>query len=82
MMWNAVPPPHGWPSKYIAPNLDLTAQFHDGEPASEWLLCDSAAPVAASGLAACNGRVWSPRGRLLASGTSHLLCRPNLVLPS
>jgi acyl-CoA thioesterase II len=80
MMWNAVPPPHGWPSPYIAPSLDLTAQFLRGEPEAEWLLCDSTAPVATSGLAACNGRVWSPNGRLLASGTSQLICRPNPML--
>lgn len=79
MMWNAVPPPHGWPAKYLAPNLDLTAQFHRGEPQSDWLLCDSAAPIATAGLASCNGRVWSPAGRLLASGTAQLICRPNPV---
>ena len=77
MMWNAVPPPHGWPAKFIAPNLDLTAQFHRGEPETEWLLCDSAAPIATAGLASCHGRVWSPSGRLLASGTAQLICRPS-----
>jgi acyl-CoA thioesterase len=76
MMWNAVPPPHGWPAKFIAPSLDLTAQFHAFDPAAEFLLADATAPVARDGLASCNGRVWSPSGRLLASGTSQLLCRP------
>lgn len=77
IMWNAVPPPHGWPPKYLAPSLDLTVQFHRGAPDAQWLFCDAAAPIAGAGLAACNGRIWSPDGRLLASGTSHLFCRPN-----
>jgi acyl-CoA thioesterase II len=77
IMWNAVPRPHGWPPKYLAPSLDLTAQFHRGAPEAEWLFCDAAAPIAGAGLAACHGRIWSPDGRLLASGTSHLFCRPN-----
>jgi len=81
MMWNAVPPPHGWPARFIAPSLDLTAQFHAGDADAEWLLADAAAPVAGDGLAACLGRVWSPTGRLLASGTSTLFCRPNPFLP-
>ncbi|MFN8641780.1 MAG: thioesterase family protein [Candidatus Binatia bacterium] len=77
IMWNAVPPPHGWPPKYLAPSLDLTAQFHRGAAEAEWLFCDAAAPIAGAGLAACHGRIWSPSGKLLASGTSHLICRPN-----
>ncbi|HSP96800.1 MAG TPA: hypothetical protein VL049_06090 [Candidatus Dormibacteraeota bacterium] len=44
---------------------------------AEWLFCDAAAPIAGAGLAACHGRVWSPAGRLLASGISHLICRSN-----
>jgi acyl-CoA thioesterase-2 len=77
MMWNAVPPPHGWPTRWIAPSLDLTAQFHCLDTTDEWLLCDAAAPVAGGGLASCNGRVWAADGRLLASGTSQLICKPN-----
>jgi acyl-CoA thioesterase len=77
MMWNAACARHVWPRRFIAPNLDLTAQFHADAPDAEWLLCDSAAPSAGAGLVGCNGRVWAPDGRLVASGTSHLLCRPN-----
>jgi acyl-CoA thioesterase len=76
MMWNAACAPHVWPRRFIAPNLDLTAQFH-ADADGEWLLCDSAAPSARGGLMGCQGRVWAPDGRLVASGTSHLLCRPN-----
>jgi len=82
MMWNAVLPPHPRrPTRFIAPSLDLTAQFHAGAPTEEWLLCDAAAPIAVDGLASCHGRVWSRDGRLLASGTSQLFCRPNPVAP-
>jgi acyl-CoA thioesterase len=81
MMWNAACAPHVWPRRFIAPNLDLTAQFHATASAAEWLLCDSASPRAGAGLMACNGRVWAPGGTLVASGTSHLLCRPNPGYP-
>ncbi len=78
MMWNAAAAPHTppWPPAYMAPNLDLSVVFHAGAPDDEWLLCDSHAPVGRHGLVGCTGRVWSPSGRLLASGTSTLLCRP------
>ncbi len=78
MMWNAAYRPHmPWPLRYIAPNLDVSASFHGGSPTDDWLLCDSEAPVARNGIIGCSGRVWSPSGRLLASGNSSLFCRPN-----
>jgi acyl-CoA thioesterase II len=78
MMWNAATPPHvPWPVKYLAPNLDLSCLFHARSAADEWLLCDAHAPAAGEGLVGCTGRVWTPSGRLVASGTSQLLCRPN-----
>jgi acyl-CoA thioesterase II len=77
MMWNAATPPHPWPLSHLAPNLDLSVLFHEAAPRDEWLLCDSHAPLAREGLVGCTGRLWSPSGRLVASGTSHLFCRPN-----
>ena len=79
MMWNAATPPHvpPWPVAYLAPNLDLSCLFHAPAPGDEWLLCDAHAPAAADGLVGCTGRVWTPSGRLVASGTSQLFCRPN-----
>src|SRR5262245_56590048 len=62
---------------YIAPSLDVTAQFHRLIPESDWLLSDTVAPVAADGLIGTTSRVWSADGRLVASGTGHLLCRPD-----
>jgi acyl-CoA thioesterase-2 len=78
MMWNAALQPHlPWPVAYVAPNLDVSAIFHAGAAEDEWLLCDSDAPVARGGIVGCSGRVWSPAGRLVASGSSCLFCRPN-----
>jgi acyl-CoA thioesterase-2 len=81
MMWNAASQPHlPWPPAYVAPNLDLAVSFHAAAPKDEWLLCDAAAPVGRDGLLGCNGRVWTPDGTLVASGTSTLFCRPNAAI--
>lgn len=78
MMWNAATPPHvPWPVQYLAPNLDLAVSFHASAEEDEWLLCDAHAPFAGGGLVGCTGRVWTASGRLVASGTSTLFCRPN-----
>ena len=77
MVWPATCSAHAPAERaYVAPSLDVTAQFHRLVPESEWLLCDATAPVAADGLIGGQSRVWSEDGRLLASGTAHLLCRP------
>jgi acyl-CoA thioesterase len=75
--WNATIAAHAWPFRYLTPNLDLTIQFHQFAPEEEWALIDGAVPVAADGLVGCNARLWTPNGRLLASGTSKHTCRPN-----
>jgi acyl-CoA thioesterase II len=81
MMWNAATPPHmPWPLSHIAPNLDVTAIFHAPAADDEWLLCDSHAPVGRDGIIGCSGRLWSPSGRLVASGNSCLFCKPNPFL--
>jgi acyl-CoA thioesterase len=75
----------GWPATcrahppdrgYIAPSLDVTAQFHRLAPESDWLLVDAAAPVAADALIGGQVRIWSSDGRLLGSGGGQMLCRP------
>jgi acyl-CoA thioesterase len=80
MMWNALEPTLAKPYAYIAPNLDLSVQFHQFAPEAEWLLHDAQAPIARDGLVGTTGRVWSPDMRLLATGTSQLLCRNNPML--
>jgi acyl-CoA thioesterase II len=61
---------------YVAPSLDLTCQFHRPAPASEWLLVEARSPLAADGLVAGTSRVWDEAGRLVASGSQMMLCRP------
>lgn len=75
--WNATTAAHAWPFEYIAPNLDLTVQFHQFAPEVEWMLADGVAPVAGEGIVCAFSRVWSEDGRLLASGTSSHIFRPN-----
>lgn len=76
LAWPAACQPHMPESGYIAPSLDVTAQFHRAAPQSEWLLCDAVAPVAQHGLIGGQCRVWSADGQLLASGGGQMLCRP------
>ncbi|HEY8217483.1 MAG TPA: thioesterase family protein [Acidimicrobiia bacterium] len=77
----------GWPAlvralspsdeaRWIAPNLDLAVSFHDAPAGAEHLLLDGYASIAAGGLAAGGGAVWSEDGRLLGSGTQQLIFRP------
>ena len=49
---------------------------HDAAPESEWLLARVESPKAAAGLMGTTGRVYSPDGRLLASGGAQLFCVP------
>jgi acyl-CoA thioesterase len=75
----------GWPavyqkyrgSDYIAPNLDISVNFHQFVAGSEWLLIDHECPVAADGLLGASGRVWSADGHLVASGSAQLCCIPS-----
>lgn len=75
--WNATIAAHQWPFPYIAPNLDLTVQFHRFAPEVEWMLADGYVPLASDGLVGCVSRLWSEDGQLLATGTSKHLCRRN-----
>jgi acyl-CoA thioesterase II len=75
--WNATIAAHAWPFPYLMPNLDLTAQFHRFVPQDTWILADGIALLAEDGLVGCVSRLWSEDGRLLASGTSKHISRPN-----
>jgi len=68
---------HGPDGGYITPNLDLSVQFHRSAPGEEWLLAEGLADVAERGLVGFRSRVWSRGGRLLASGSGQLFCRPD-----
>jgi acyl-CoA thioesterase II len=61
---------------YLAPSLDLTVWFHEPPGEAEWLLAESRADVAGGGLIHGRTRIWTPDGRLVASGGSQLLHAP------
>ena len=63
-------------SEFIAPSIDVSCEFHHLGPHSGWYLLRGESPVAGNGLVASHQEVWDDQGRLLASGISHLLCRP------
>ncbi|RIK90669.1 MAG: hypothetical protein DCC71_25450 [Proteobacteria bacterium] len=75
--WNATIAAHPWPFRFIAPNLDLTAHFHAFAPDADWTLTEGHVPLARDGLVSCVSRCWTEDGRLLATGTTKHLCRPN-----
>ena len=75
--WNATIAAHAWPFPFLTPNLDLTVQFHAFAPGTRWMLADGVVPLARDGLLGCVSRLWSEDGRLLATGTSKHICRPN-----
>jgi acyl-CoA thioesterase len=75
--WNATIAAHEWPFPFIMPNLDLSVQFHRFAPRETWILADGVALLAEDGLVGCVSRLWSEDGRLLATGTSTHISRPN-----
>jgi acyl-CoA thioesterase-2 len=74
--WPSASRRHAWrqPS-FIAPTLDLNVAFHQPATEEEWLLCDGAAPLSTRGLFGWTARVWSPGGRMHASGGGQCLYR-------
>jgi len=75
--WNAAQAPHDWPRRFIAPNLDLTVQFHAPAPGEDWILCDAESAIARDGLVGTGGRLWTRDGGLVASAAAQLFCVPN-----
>lgn len=74
--WPAAHRPHAWTEpKVIAPTLDLNVAFHRPTADRPWLLCDGSAPISTRGLFGWTARVWSPGGRLHASGGGQCLYR-------
>jgi acyl-CoA thioesterase-2 len=74
--WPSAHRPHAWQQPpFTAPTLDLNVAFHQPSAGEDWLLCDGAAPLSTGGLFAWTARVWSPGGRLHASGGGQCLYR-------
>jgi acyl-CoA thioesterase len=55
----------------------ITVQVHAFAPETEWMLADGVMPIAQDGMLGCVSRLWTEDGRLVATGTSKHLCRPN-----
>jgi acyl-CoA thioesterase-2 len=74
--WPAAHRPHAWTQPpFTAPTLDLNVAFHRSTREADWLLCDGSAPLSTDGLYGWTARVWSPGGRLHASGGGQCLYR-------
>jgi acyl-CoA thioesterase-2 len=75
--WPSAHRPHAWRQPpFVAPTLDLSVAFHSPTADDEWLLCDGSAPLSTRGLFGWTARVWSPGGKLHASGGGQCLYRP------
>ena len=61
---------------YVAPSIDVSCEFHRLPTEPGWYLLRGVAPHASGGLIGSHQQVWNDHGELLASGISHLLCRP------
>ena len=55
--WNALIAGLDWPLRHLAPNLDLTVQFHQFAPEANWLLTEGVAPHGQDGLVDAKGYV-------------------------
>lgn len=74
--WPSAHRPHAYlQPPFTAPTLDLNVAFHQPTADEEWLLCDGAAPLSTRGMFGWTAKVWSPGGRLHASGGGQCLYR-------
>lgn len=74
--WPAAHRQHAWSRPpFTAPTLDLNVAFHRPAVDEPWLLCDGAAPISTRGMFGWRANVWSPSGRLHASGGGQCLYR-------
>jgi acyl-CoA thioesterase-2 len=60
---------------FYAPTLDLQVSLLDLAADEPWLLLEGTSPVAADGLMAFTSRLWTPAGRLVATGGGQTLFR-------
>jgi acyl-CoA thioesterase II len=74
--WPSAVRPHQWQRPpFTAPTLDLNVAFHRPAVDEPWLLCDGASPVSTRGMFGWRANVWSPGGKLHASGGGQCLYR-------
>jgi acyl-CoA thioesterase len=73
--WPAAAHAYAGDPRFIAPTLSFSIELHRRSD-SPWLLSDAYAPCAAGGRINVHNRLWSPDGKLLATGNGTLICRP------
>jgi acyl-CoA thioesterase len=78
----AVAMPYTPPIPFLAPTLDLTVAFHDFAPDEEWLMADALGTHAGDGLLAATSHIWARSGKLLATGSSHMIFRTVAPVPA
>jgi acyl-CoA thioesterase len=74
--WPAVMRYHVGDHGLMAPSIDVAAGFHRFVPEEPWLLARAHSSSAYGGIIGGRGDVWSRDGRLLATGSCQMLCRP------
>jgi acyl-CoA thioesterase len=71
------------PLKFIAPTINLTAEFHTFHPEEQWLLADAFGSYAGDGLLGAETRMWTRNGDLLITAhsqmTYHDFSEPNVT---
>ena len=73
--WPAVSRAHVQ-DRFMAPSIDVSCEFHRLPTEPCWYLLRGVSPFSGDGLVGSHQQVWNDRGELLATGISHLLCRP------
>ncbi|HEV7887906.1 MAG TPA: thioesterase family protein [Acidimicrobiales bacterium] len=76
LQWPAAARGHDGSMDFVAPSLDLACLFHRPPADEPWLLVRATSPAADGGLVGGTACVWDAAGRLLASGSQQMLCRP------
>jgi acyl-CoA thioesterase-2 len=79
--WGSATRAHDGSLDHFAPTIELTVRFIGDARGQPWLFSDAHSPVAANGLVAHAGTIWTPDGRVIATGGSTLLCRPAALRP-
>lgn len=74
--WGSATRAHAGRLEHFAPTIELAVRFIGDARDQPWLFSDAHAPVAANGLVAHAGTVWTRDEHLIATGGSTLLCRP------
>lgn len=74
LVWPAAVRSYGHRPTHAARSIDLAVSFTEPDAMTPWLLCETTAIGARSGLIWGSSRVWSRQGRLVAAGLSNMYC--------